>query len=69
MRYCTGSPKWTGVAGPGWNKSGVTAWTSTGRRVWLIMSKLAGLPPRNHPWLITHEPAGMLGLLVTNGAS
>jgi len=54
---------------PGLEQFGRHRWTSTGRRVWLIMSRLAGLPPRNHPWLITHAEAGMLGLLVTNGAS
>ena len=32
------------------------------------MSRLAGLPPLNHPWLITQAWTGMVGLLVTTAA-
>src|ERR1022692_30305 len=48
---------------------GVTAWTSIGRSVWLIMDRLAGWPPRAHTRLSTHAGAAKLGLVVTSGAS
>ena len=58
-----------GVEGPGWNSVGVSSWIPTAPRVWLIMSRLAGLPPRSIACLITSAPAGGLAVWVTSAGS